>query len=54
MVARLLALPSCEVLEVSRGEGEPALLVPLIGDAVRIVDLENGYIDVDMEFLGGD
>ncbi len=53
VVTRLLALPSCEVLEVSR-EGDGDLLVPLVGDAVRLVDLEQGYIDVDMEFLGGD
>jgi 16S rRNA processing protein RimM len=54
VVKRLLALPSCEVLEVTRAEGGPELLVPLVGDAVRLVDLENRYIDVDMEFLSGD
>jgi 16S rRNA processing protein RimM len=51
-VLRLLALPSCEVLEVQRvGGGEP-LLVPLISDAVRMVDLERAQIDVDLAFLG--
>jgi len=50
-VRRLLALPSCEVLEVDRGEGGE-LLVPLIGDAVRSVDLEGRVIDVDLAFLG--
>jgi len=50
-VRRLLALPSCEVLEVDCGDGEE-LLVPLIGDAVRVVDLEDRVIDVDLEFLG--
>jgi 16S rRNA processing protein RimM len=54
VVKRLLALPSCEVLEVTRVEGGPDLLVPLVADAVRMVDLEDGYIDVDMEFLSGD
>jgi 16S rRNA processing protein RimM len=49
-VARLLALPSCEVLEVAR-EGEP-LLVPLVRDAVRSVDVAGRVIDVDLEFLG--
>lgn len=49
-VSRLLALPSCEVLEVSRA-GEP-LLVPLVSDAVRTVDLERRTIDVDLHFLG--
>jgi 16S rRNA processing protein RimM len=51
VVARLLALPSCEVLEVSR-PGGPDLLVPLVTDAVRDVDLEHGVIDVDLRFLG--
>lgn len=51
-VRRLLALPSCEVLEVERGDGSGQLLVPLVRDAVRQVDLEHGAIDVDLEFLG--
>jgi 16S rRNA processing protein RimM len=49
-VARLLALPSCEVLEVMR-EGGP-LLVPLVSDAVRSVDVDARVIDVDLQFLG--
>jgi 16S rRNA processing protein RimM len=53
VVSRLLELPSCEVLEVARGDsGRPALLVPLIADAVRTVDIERGVIDVDLRFLG--
>jgi 16S rRNA processing protein RimM len=52
VVSRLLALPSCEVLEVARAGGGPELLVPLVADAVRMVDLEDGYVDVDLEFLG--
>jgi 16S rRNA processing protein RimM len=51
-VVRLLALPSCEVLEVERTQGGDALLVPLVSDAVRLVDLERGEIDVDLAFLG--
>ena len=52
-VGALLELPSCEVLEVTRGPGDaPDLLVPLIQDAVRSVDLEAGVIDVDLAFLG--
>ncbi len=51
-VTRLLALPSCEVLEVERTDGGDALLVPLISDAVRNVDLEGGQIDIDLSFLG--
>ena len=51
VVRRLLELPSCEVLEVERtGGGE--LLVPLVGDAVRDVDLDQRAIDVDLRFLG--
>ena len=50
-VRRLVELPSCEMLEVERaGGGE--LLVPLVTDAVRDVDLDRRAIDVDMRFLG--
>jgi 16S rRNA processing protein RimM len=54
VVARLLALPSCEVLEVTRKDDptRPELLVPLIKDAVRDVDLDERVIDVDLRFLG--
>lgn len=51
VVARVLGLPSCEVLEVER-EGGKALLVPLIRDAVRSVDIDAHQIDVDLHFLG--
>lgn len=50
-VARLTALPSVEVLEVQRTEGGD-LLVPLVGDAVRNVDVERKEIDIDLRFLG--
>jgi 16S rRNA processing protein RimM len=50
-VRRLLELPSCEVLEVERS-GAADLLVPLVTDAVRDVDLERRTIDVDLAFLG--
>jgi len=50
-VRQVLALPSCEVLEVARAEGGD-LLVPLVSDAVREVDVERGEIDVDLAFLG--
>lgn len=50
-VTRMLALPSCEVLEVRRsGRGE--LLVPLIADAVHRVDIERREVEVDLGFLG--
>ncbi len=50
-VARLLGLPSCEVVEVRRDAAEP-LLVPLVSDAIRTIDLEARRVDVDLEFLG--
>ncbi|CAA9495953.1 MAG: 16S rRNA processing protein RimM [uncultured Solirubrobacteraceae bacterium] len=50
-VSRLIGLPSCEVLEVER-TGAESLLVPLIGDAVRSVDVASRRIDVDLGFLG--
>ncbi|HEX2103885.1 MAG TPA: ribosome maturation factor RimM [Solirubrobacteraceae bacterium] len=49
-VARLIALPSCEALEVA-GAG-PEFLVPLVRDAVRSVDVAAKRIDVDLAFLG--
>ena len=52
VVARLLALPSCEVLEVTRAGEAPDLLVPLVRDAVRDVDVDGRVIDVDLQFLG--
>ena len=50
-VLRMVALPSCEALEVQR-EDAPDLLVPLVRDAVRSVDIAAGVVDVDMSFLG--
>jgi 16S rRNA processing protein RimM len=52
LVQRLLALPSCEVLEVARGDDRQPLLVPLVRDAVRSVDVAARLIDVDLRFLG--
>ncbi len=51
IVTRLMALPSCEVLQVRSDDGRE-LLVPLVGDAVRSVDIERREIDVDLSFLG--
>jgi 16S rRNA processing protein RimM len=51
IVRRLLAYPSCELLEVDRPDA-PLLLVPLVRDAVRAVDVEAQTIDVDLVFLG--
>lgn len=70
IVSALLALPSCEVLEVQRRSGDSTgaaaehgdadadaarpLLIPLVRDAVRNVDIERRVIDVDLRFLGED
>ncbi|MGI8573512.1 MAG: ribosome maturation factor RimM [Solirubrobacteraceae bacterium] len=51
-VARMRSLPSCEILEVRRDPDAGDLLVPLISDAVRTVDLVRREIDVDLRFLG--
>lgn len=51
VVRTLLALPSCEVLEVER-DGGGELLVPLVGDAVRSIDLDAGAVDINLAFLG--
>ena len=51
-VRRMLPLPSCEALEVERDDGGPALLVPMVRDAVRSVDVGAKRIDVDLAFLG--
>lgn len=50
-VLRLLELPSCEVLEVGR-EQDQALLVPLVKDAIRKVDVQRREIEIDLDFLG--
>jgi 16S rRNA processing protein RimM len=51
-VERVTGLPSCDVLEVSRDE-DGTLLIPLVRDAVRSVDVEARSIDVDMGFVEG-
>lgn len=57
VVAKLLPYPSCELLEVQRPDTDPAhpakaLLVPLISDAVRTVDVQAKVIDINLAFLG--
>jgi 16S rRNA processing protein RimM len=46
-VKRLLAMPSCEVLEL-----DSDLLVPMVRDAVKRVDVDEKRIEVDGGFLG--
>jgi 16S rRNA processing protein RimM len=51
-VARLIELPSCEALEVDPAQGGQALLVPMVKDAIRAVEIARRRIDVDLGFLG--
>ena len=46
-VTRVVGAPSCDLLEV----GPDAVLVPLVADAVKGVDLDARRIDVDLDFL---
>ena len=46
VVSKLVPLPSCEALEVGDR------LIPMVGDAVRSVDVQARRIDVDSTFLG--
>jgi 16S rRNA processing protein RimM len=50
-VRRMLPLPSCEALEVAL-DGGGELLVPMVRDAIRSVDVAARRIDVDLSFLG--
>jgi 16S rRNA processing protein RimM len=50
-VERLIGLPSCEALQVRRENGGE-LLVPMVGDAIRHLDVARRRIDVDLKFLG--
>jgi len=51
VVVAMDELPSCEVLRVRRPDGGE-LLVPMVADAVRAIDIEARRIDVDLAFLG--
>jgi 16S rRNA processing protein RimM len=50
-VRRMSALPSVEVLEVDRPDGSE-LMVPLVRDCIRSIDVEARRIDIDLGFLG--
>jgi 16S rRNA processing protein RimM len=47
VVERMVALPSCEALEVGDR------LIPLVRDAIRSIDLPGRRIDVDLGFVDG-
>jgi 16S rRNA processing protein RimM len=46
VVTRMVALPSCEAREVGD------LLIPMVRDAIRSIDVDARRIDIDMKFLG--
>ena len=50
-VSDVLLLPSADVLEVEVPDGDP-LLVPLVDDAVRHLDVATRRVDIDTSFLG--
>lgn len=50
-VSSLIELPSCEALEVQRQTGA-SILVPMVSDAIRSIDVGQGRIEVDSSFLG--
>ncbi len=53
-VRDVLLLPSADVLEVEReGEEEP-LLVPLVADAIRSIDVERRRVEIDRSFVDAD
>jgi 16S rRNA processing protein RimM len=50
-VRRLIELPSCEAIEVDDRSGGDPLLVPMVKDAIRNVDVAARRIEVDGDFL---
>jgi 16S rRNA processing protein RimM len=51
VVRALIGYPSVDVLEVER-EGSEPLLVPMVRDAIRSVDVGARRIDVSLAFMG--
>jgi 16S rRNA processing protein RimM len=51
VVRRMIGYPSVDVLEVSR-DGAADLLVPMVRDAVRSVDIAGRRVDVSLAFMG--
>jgi 16S rRNA processing protein RimM len=50
-VLRMVPLPSCEALEVARPDGGE-LLVPMVRDAIRSVDVAARRVEIDLSVLG--
>lgn len=51
VVRRVVELPSCEALEVQAASGGGPLLVPMVKDAIRAVDVAQRRIVLDAAFL---
>lgn len=51
-VVRMIELPSCEALEVQPLDGGATLLIPMVKDAIRTLDVERRDVDVHLSFLG--
>jgi 16S rRNA processing protein RimM len=51
VVRRMVGYPSVDVLEVERA-GAPDLLVPMVRDAIRSVDIAARRVDVSLAFMG--
>jgi 16S rRNA processing protein RimM len=51
-VSRLIELPSCEALEVRSEQDGELLLVPMVKDAIRDVEISRRRIQVNPDFLG--
>jgi 16S rRNA processing protein RimM len=50
-VSRMIELPSCEALEVQCAGGTGSVLVPIVKDAVRRIEVGRRRIEVDLDFL---
>jgi len=51
VVRRMIGYPSVDVLEVER-DGAQDLLVPMVRDAIRSVDIAARRVDVSLAFMG--
>lgn len=53
VVIKLVELPSCEALQVKPPAAQPSgdLLLPMVRDAIRSVDVAARRIEVDMSFI---
>lgn len=52
VVTKLIELPSCEALQVTPpGAAEAELLVPMVREAIRSVDIGGRRIEVNMDFV---